>query len=105
MKINRGVPFLAHIVSETIQENRKLAFIARNWAALFLLSFLILFSFTGKGFLSITNFQNVGHLAVIAILMASAETFVIITSGIDLSIGFVMGFASVTAGKIIQVLY
>ena len=105
LKINRGVPFLAHIVSETIQENRKLAFIARNWAALFLLSFLILFSFTGKGFLSITNFQNVGHLAVIAILMASAETFVIITSGIDLSIGFVMGFASVTAGKIIQVLY
>ncbi|RKX68686.1 MAG: hypothetical protein DRP60_17625, partial [Spirochaetes bacterium] len=88
-----------------MQENRKLAFIARNWAAFFLLGFLILFSFTGKGFLSVTNFQNVGHLAVIAILMASAETFVIITSGIDLSIGFVMGFASVTAGKIIQVLY
>ncbi len=96
---------MTHTISETLQGNRKLAFIARNWAAFFLLGFLILFSFTGKGFLSITNFQNVGHLAVIAILMASAETFVIITSGIDLSVGFVMGFASVTAGKIIQVLY
>jgi len=72
---------------------------------MFLLGFILLFSFTGKGFLSITNFQNIGHLAVIAILMASAETFVIITSGIDLSIGFVMGFSSVTAGKIIQILF
>ena len=87
-----------------IEESRLLKTIARNWAFCFLLSFIILFSFTGKGFLSIVNFQNIIHLSVIAILMASAETFVIISGGIDLSIGFIMGLSSVTAGKIIQIM-
>jgi ribose/xylose/arabinose/galactoside ABC-type transport system permease subunit len=96
---------LNHTIADTIRTRRGLAFIARNWAAFFLLSFIILFSFTGKGFLSVTNFQNIIHLSVIAVLMACAETFVIITGGIDLSVGFVMGFSSVTAGKIIQTLY
>lgn len=86
-------------------KKRLLFFIARNWAALFLLACIIIFSFSGKGFFSISNFQNVIHLSIVAILMASAETFVIITSGIDLSIGFIMGLSSVTAGKIIQVLF
>lgn len=92
-------------ITDTIREKKGLAFVARNWAGFFLLGFLILFSFTGKGFLSITNFQNVIHLSVIAVLLATAETFVIITGGIDLSVGYVMGFSSVTAGKIIQKLY
>ncbi|MDF1568328.1 MAG: ABC transporter permease [Spirochaetaceae bacterium] len=94
-----------HNIAHAVRENRGLSLIARNWAAFFLLGFLVIFSFTGKGFLSLSNFQNVIHLGVIAVLMACAETFVIITGGIDLSIGFVMGFSSVTAGKIIQVLY
>jgi len=79
--------------------------VAKNWASFFLLSLIIIFSFTGKGFLSIANFQNIVHLAVIAILLAMAETFIIISGGIDLSIGFIMGFASVTTGKITQILY
>jgi len=87
-----------------IEESRVFRSIARNWALCFLLSFIVLFSLTGKGFLSVTNFQNIIHLSVIAILMASAETFVIINGGIDLSIGFIMGLSSVTAGKIIQIM-
>ena len=80
-------------------------FVAKNWAFFFLLLIIGIFSFTGKGFFSITNFQNIVHLGVIAILLSLAETFVIISGGIDLSIGFIMGFSSVTAGKIIQILY
>lgn len=91
--------------ADLIREKKSLSLIARNWAAFFLLGFIIIFSITGKGFLSVANFQNVIHLGVIAVLMACAETFVIITGGIDLSVGFVMGFSSVTAGKIMQVMY
>ncbi len=79
--------------------------IAKNWAFFFLLFIIGVFSFTGKGFFSIVNFQNIIHLSIIAILLALAETFIIISGGIDLSIGFIMGFSSVTAGKIIQILY
>ncbi len=91
--------------ADTIRGNRAFSVIAHHWAAFFLLIFIVIFSFTGKGFFRITNFQNVIHLGVIAVLMACAETFVIITGGIDLSVGFVMGFSSVTAGKIIQVMF
>ncbi len=92
-------------INSLIEESKLLKTVARNWAFCFLLSFIILFSFTGKGFLSIVNFQNIIHLSVIAVLMATAETFVIISGGIDLSIGFVMGLSSVTAGKIIQIMF
>ncbi len=78
--------------------------IARNWAACFLLAMMVVFSFTGRNFLSVVNFQNVIHLQTLPLLLAAAETFVIITGGIDLSIGFVAGLASVTAAKLMQVL-
>ncbi len=78
--------------------------LARHWAAFFLLCMLVVFSFTGENFLSIVNFQNVVHLQTLPLLLAAAETFVIITGGIDLSIGFVAGLASVTAAKLMQAL-
>jgi ribose/xylose/arabinose/galactoside ABC-type transport system permease subunit len=79
-------------------------FLATNWAACFLVLMLFVFSFTGRNFLSIVNFQNVVHLQTVLFLLATAETFVIITGGIDLSVGFVMGLASVSAAKLMQVL-
>lgn len=77
--------------------------LAANWAACFLVLMLIVFSFTGRNFLSIVNFQNVVHLQTVPFLLAAAQTFVIITGGIDLSVGFVMGLASVGAAKLMQV--
>ena len=76
--------------------------LATNWAACFLVLMLLLFSITGRNFLSIVNFQNVVHLQTVPFLLAAAETFVIITGGIDLSVGFVMGLASVGAAKLMQ---
>jgi ribose transport system permease protein len=78
--------------------------LARNWAACFLLAMLVVFSFTGANFLSVVNFQNVVHLQTLPLLLAAAETFVIITGGIDLSIGFVAGLTSVVAAKLMQLL-
>ena len=76
--------------------------VAANWAACFLVFLLIVFSLTGRNFLSIVNFQNVLQLQTVPFLLAAAETFVIITGGIDLSVGFVMGLASVGAAKLMQ---
>jgi ribose/xylose/arabinose/galactoside ABC-type transport system permease subunit len=77
-------------------------FLATNWAACFLVLMLIVFSLTGRNFLSIVNFQNVVHLQTVPFLLAAAELFVIITGGIDLSVGFVMGLASVGAARLMQ---
>lgn len=76
--------------------------LARNWAACFLAAMLVVFSLTGRNFLSVANFQNVVHLQTLPLLLAAAETFVIVTGGIDLSIGFVAGLASVTAATLMQ---
>ncbi len=86
-------------------ESRAFAFLARNWALVFLAAMFIVFSFTGEGFLDYVNFQNIMHMATLFILLAIAETFIIITGGIDLSAGFVMGLSSVVSAKIIQVLF
>ncbi|MGC4000140.1 MAG: ABC transporter permease [Anaeromyxobacter sp.] len=76
--------------------------VARNWAACFLLVMLVVFSITGRGFLSLANFQNVVHLQTLPLLLAAAETFVIISGGIDLSVGFVAGLTSVMAATLMQ---
>ena len=90
--------------SLTNQPNRSkfITIIASNWALIFIFILLVIFSFTGTGFFSLDNFQNIIHLSTIYILLASAETFVIITSGIDLSIGFIMGLSSVLSATIMR---
>lgn len=84
---------------------RWLEILAKNWALFFTILLIVIFSFTGKGFFSLRNLQNISHLATIFFLLAAAETFVIITGGIDLSVGFVMGFSSVISAKIMQAMY
>lgn len=71
--------------------------VGRFWAWLFLLALVIFFSATGKGFFDLFNFQAVGANLAIMLIMALGQTFVIISGGIDLSTGFVMGLASVGA--------
>jgi ribose transport system permease protein len=64
---------------------------------LFLLTLVLFFSVTGKGFFDLFNFQAMGANVAIMLIMALGQTFVIIAGGIDLSTGFVMGLASVAA--------
>src|SRR5512140_294726 len=78
--------------------------LGRNWAACFWVVMLVVFSFASSNFLSISNFQEVVHHQTLMLLLAAAETFVIITGGIDLSIGFVAGLASVVAARLMQAL-
>jgi ribose transport system permease protein len=78
---------------------------ARNWSFFFLLLMVAAFTFTGRNFFALNNFQNILHLSTTLLLLACAETFVIITRGIDMSVGFVMGLSSVSAASTMQVLH
>ncbi len=90
---------------EINQENKKwLYFLGRNWTILFLLGEAIVFSWMGTGFFSIKNFQNILVASTTILLLAAGETFVIITGGIDLSVGFVMGLCCVISAKIMVTL-
>jgi len=75
---------------------RILSFIGRMWAWLFLGLLIFVFSFS-KGFFQLGNFQAVLANNAILLVLALGQTFVIISGGIDLSTGFAMGLASVTA--------
>jgi ribose/xylose/arabinose/galactoside ABC-type transport system permease subunit len=77
--------------------NSAIQLVGKFWAWLFLLTLVLFFSVTGKGFFDLFNFQAMGANVAIMLIMALGQTFVIIAGGIDLSTGFVMGLASVAA--------
>ena len=85
-----------------VSESRILIFLGKNWAFLFLVMMLILFSILGDNFLSVNNFNNIVLGISSLLLLASGETFVIISGGIDLSIGFTMGFVCVSTAIIMR---
>ncbi|HZK40755.1 MAG TPA: ABC transporter permease [Atribacterota bacterium] len=87
---------------EKLSRNRTILLVGRNWAFIFLISMLILFSFLGKYFFSLRNFNNIILGVSSLLLLASGETFVIISGGIDLSIGFVMGFVCISSSIIMR---
>ncbi len=76
--------------------------VSRGWSWLFLLVLIIFFSITGQGFLNIFNFQTIGADMSLVLIMALGQTFVIISGGIDLSTGFVMGMASVASALVMS---
>ncbi len=81
-----------------------LSAIGRNWAIIFLVLEVLFFSLAAKRFFSFAILQIILLYGVSLFLLAVAQTMVIITGGIDLSIGFVLGLASVVCSKTIVVL-
>ena len=53
---------------------------------------------------NIYNLQSISVFATAPLLLALGQTFVIISSGIDLSLGFVMGLSSVIAAHTVNYL-
>ncbi len=76
------------------------SFLGQRWSLAFLLIELVFFSLLGRGFFALNGLQIVLFYSTTLALLATAETFVIVTGGIDLSVGFVMGFASVVSAKL-----
>jgi ribose/xylose/arabinose/galactoside ABC-type transport system permease subunit len=81
-----------------------LLFIGRKWTLIFLCLEIVVFSIIGTGYFSLLNFQNILVASTTVMLLAIGETFVIITGGIDLSVGFVVGFTGVICAKIMVTL-
>ena len=81
---------------------RPLDIVSKGWSWLFLIILIIFFSITGQGFLNLFNFQTIGADMSLVLIMALGETFVILSGGIDLSVGFVMGLASVAAALVMS---
>ncbi len=82
-----------------------LTYAGERWAVLFLLLLMIGFSFLERNFFAFKNFSNILYYATVYALLAAGETFVIITGGIDLSIGFVMGFVGVSSAIVMRDMY
>jgi ribose transport system permease protein len=68
--------------------------------ALILVGLIVVFSFLQfEEFFAVNNARNIATDAAVLLVIATGMTFVIITAGIDLSVGAVLVFAGVVAAK------
>lgn len=86
--------------------------VSRVWAWVFLLALIAFFtvsvSITSDGvinFLTVRNAEITLMTITAVVLMGLGQTFVIISGGIDLSVGWVMGLASVVSAKVAVTLF
>jgi ribose transport system permease protein len=83
--------------------------VSRAWAWVFLFGLIAFFSLSiwfreEINFLNLRNTQLILSTIVSVLLMGLGQTFVIISGGIDLSVGWVMGFASVLSAKMVTIM-
>ncbi len=79
--------------------------ILRRWTLIFLAAEVIYFSLVGTNYFSLKNIQEIFISATTVLLLATGQTFVIVTGGIDLSVGFMVGFSSVISAKVMVELW
>jgi predicted ABC-type sugar transport system permease subunit len=83
--------------------SRLVEFLTSAWSWLFLILLLVFFEVwaqadLGASFVfNIHNLRSIGVAAVLPLLLALGQTYVIISGGIDLSVGYTVGFASAVA--------
>jgi ribose/xylose/arabinose/galactoside ABC-type transport system permease subunit len=83
--------------------------IRKIWPWIFLALMIIIFTIAAKtandtNFLSIRSLQGILNYTTQILLLALGETLVIITAGIDLSTGYILGFSSVIAASVMEIL-
>jgi ribose/xylose/arabinose/galactoside ABC-type transport system permease subunit len=84
------------------QSGAVLTYIGERWSGFFLIFLVVVFSLVGRNFFAVKNFSNILYYATIYLLLAAGETYVIITGGIDLSVGFVMGLVMVVSAIVMR---
>lgn len=72
------------------------------WIVGILAVFIVLFSVLSPGFFSLSNFSSVTSSAAETLILAVAETFVILTGGIDLSVGAILGLSGMVSGYVME---
>ena len=71
-----------------------------TWIGLILLGLIVVFSLLDpSAFVDTANARNIATDAAVLLVLATGMTFVIITAGIDLSVGGVLVFSGVVAAK------
>ena len=100
----------AETLSETNGRSKTelLSTVRKVWPWIFLLIMIIIFTIAARtndiNFLSIRSVQGILNYTTQILLLALGETLVIITAGIDLSTGYILGLASVIAASIMEIL-
>jgi ribose transport system permease protein len=86
------------------QTRARIAFLilTRFWIFFFLLGLILYFSLAtpGHAFFQASNFKNIALDTSEVILLAIGETYVIVTAGIDLSVGGILVFSGVAGGLV-----
>jgi len=86
--------FLAHLFWQPAARQKLLAFAS-------LIALLAFFSVASPNFLQIDNFVSILQATAVNGVLAIASTFVIVSAGIDLSVGTLMTFCAVMAGVVL----
>jgi ribose transport system permease protein len=85
----REIPFWQRLVSGSA-----------TWVGLILVGLIVVFSLLEpSSFLDTDNFRNIATDAAVLLVLATGMTYVIITAGIDLSVGAVLVFSGVVSAK------
>ena len=89
-------------VGERTRRDRQMEALARSWLLFFLIALIGYFwlSTPSGTFLTWTNLEQIALNTSEVILLAIGETFVIVTAGIDLSIGGMLFFSAVAGGEV-----
>ena len=74
-----------------------------TWIGLILVGLIVAFSLLSYDtFVSVSNARNIATDAAVLLVLAVGSTFVIVTAGIDLSVGSVLVFSGVVAAKAME---
>jgi predicted ABC-type sugar transport system permease subunit len=90
------------------EQHAWLRFLAATWPWFFLIALLIFFEVWARAAYGATfllnpfNWQAIAMAAAAPLLLGLGQTFVIISGGIDLSVGFVMGLCAVIMARVMQ---
>ena len=85
-----------------LRQQRRERVLGLSFRLLALVALLVAFGIIAPGFVSRANWLNISTFATITLILGVGETFVIITAGIDLSVGANLGVASSVAALILH---
>jgi ribose transport system permease protein len=99
---------VAALPARSARQKQLVLVFSRVWAWVFLAGLVVFFAASvniqsqgGVNFLTVRNSQNILMAIVPVLLMGLGQTFVVIAAGIDLSVGWVMGLASVVSALVV----
>lgn len=81
--------------AETLSSTVRWDLVMRLGLLAIIIVLVVIFSVTAQGFMTLQNLDNNARQMAVVGILAVGETFVIITAGIDLSVGSLLGFGGI----------